>query len=69
MKPADPKNRGMSLDKLPGGRFIATNVSLRTLLKEAYGMRDFQIEGAPNWFDSARWDVSAKSEHVALTKR
>jgi uncharacterized protein (TIGR03435 family) len=65
VKPADPKNRGMALDKLPGGRFIATNVSLRILLKEAYGMRDFQIEGAPQWFDSARWDVSAKSERAA----
>ena len=69
VKPADPKNRGMALDKLPGGRFIATNVSLRMLLKEAYGMRDFQVYfqagAAPNWFDSARWDVSAKSERAA----
>lgn len=65
MKPADPANRGMKLDKLPGGRFLATNVSLRMLLKEAYGMRDFQIDGAPGWFDSARWDVSAKSEKAS----
>lgn len=65
VKPADPANRGMSLDKLPGGRFVATNVSLRTLLKEAYGMRDFQIEGQPDWFDSQRWDVSAKSEKAS----
>ena len=65
VKPADPAHRGLSLDKLPGGRFQASNVSLRMLLKEAYGMRDFQIEGAPNWFDSARWDVSAKSEKAS----
>lgn len=65
VKPADPAHRGLALDKLPGGRFQASNVSLRLLLKEAYGMRDFQIEGAPGWFDSARWDVSAKSEKAS----
>lgn len=65
VKPADPAHRGMNLDKLPGGRFQATNVSLRMLVKDAYGMRDFQIEGAPDWFDSLRWDVSAKSEKAA----
>jgi uncharacterized protein (TIGR03435 family) len=61
VKPANPANRGMKLDKMPGGRFEASNVSLRSLLKEAYAMRDFQIENTPTWFDSARWDVSATS--------
>ena len=68
VKPADPAHRGMSLDKLPGGRFAASNVSLRMLLKEAYGMRDFQIENTPKWFDSERYDVSAKSEKASSSE-
>ena len=49
------------MDILPGGSFIANGVSLRSLLKKAYGLRDFQIEGSPSWFDSQRYDVSAKA--------
>jgi bla regulator protein blaR1 len=62
VKPADPKSQGMSMAIEPGGRLTATNVSLRSLLREAYGIRDFQIVEPPPWFDSQRYDVSAKGE-------
>src|SRR5215469_14623034 len=68
VKPADPAHRAISLDKLPGGRFTASNVSLRMLLKEAYNVRDFQIENAPKWFDSERYDVAAKSEKASSSQ-
>jgi len=62
VKPRSPDGRGMNIQIAPGGRFAATNASLRLLLKTAYGMRDFQISGAPAWFDSDRYDIVAKAE-------
>jgi uncharacterized protein (TIGR03435 family) len=44
---------------LPGGRFTATNVPLRQLVRVAYGLLDPQIAGGPNWVDSDRFDVTA----------
>lgn len=43
------------------GSFIARNVTLRTCLKWAYGIRDFQISGEPGWFSNKAWDITAKS--------
>jgi uncharacterized protein (TIGR03435 family) len=43
------------------GRLTATNVTVRELIRLAYGVRDYQIERAPAWVDSARFDIAAKS--------
>lgn len=44
----------------PGGRFVAVNVPLRVLIRNAYGIaEDSRIVGAPAWIDSARFDVTA----------
>jgi len=44
----------------PGGRFTATNVPLRQLILMAYQLQPFQIEGAPAWITTERFDVVAK---------
>src|SRR5262245_9693383 len=46
----------------PGGRYIGQNMSLRLLIKTAYGVHDSQIIGGPSWIDSDRWDINAKAE-------
>jgi uncharacterized protein (TIGR03435 family) len=46
----------------PGGRYIGQNMSLRLLIKTAYGVHDSQIIGGPSWIDSERWDINAKAE-------
>src|SRR3954467_7883316 len=46
----------------PGGRYIGQNMSLRLLIKTAYGVHDSQIVGGPSWIDSDRWDINAKAE-------
>jgi uncharacterized protein (TIGR03435 family) len=46
----------------PGGRISATNVTARTLIQWAYGVRDFQLSGEPGWVDSDRFDVAAKAD-------
>jgi uncharacterized protein (TIGR03435 family) len=69
VKPANPAARGASLEILPGGNLAATNVSLRALLKEAYGIRDFQIASAPSWIDSERFDIQARSSDAGGDKQ
>jgi uncharacterized protein (TIGR03435 family) len=49
----------------PGGRYTATNVTLRTLLKSAYGLHDDQLIGGPGWIDADRFDIAAKAEGYA----
>ena len=49
----------------PGGRLIVRNAPLRFLITMAYRVKDFQISGAPAWFESERFDVETKAEKAA----
>lgn len=42
------------------GSLTMTNVTLNSCLRWAYGVRDFQISGAPGWFDTERYDIAAR---------
>lgn len=46
----------------PGGRYTATNATLRMLMRTAYGAHDDQIVGGPNWTTSERFDIVGKAE-------
>ena len=46
----------------PGGRFNAVNVPLWDLIRQAYGLQRSQLVGAPDWVETARYDVVAKAE-------
>jgi uncharacterized protein (TIGR03435 family) len=50
---------------MPGGRFRATNVTVKMLIGAAYGtpqpLPDFQISGGPKWLDTDRFDIVAKA--------
>ena len=46
---------------LQPGRFNATNVPLRMLLRQAFNVQDFQIVGGPEWLGSDRFDIIAKA--------
>jgi uncharacterized protein (TIGR03435 family) len=48
-----------NLDSLPGGRLSATNITVRELIRLAYGVKDYQIERAPGWIDTERYDIAA----------
>ena len=62
IKPAaDPTAFSFSMVQ-PGGRYIGQNMSLRLLLKTAYGVHDSQIVGGPSWIDSDHWDINAKAD-------
>ena len=41
---------------------VYTNVPLRTLMMQAWGIRDYQIIGGPSWITTDRFSVNAKAE-------
>jgi uncharacterized protein (TIGR03435 family) len=44
----------------PGGRFTATNVSLKTLILEGFDIKDFQLAGLPGSMEGERYDIDAR---------
>jgi len=51
---------GFSFDIAPSGRVTARNVEIKTLLRFAYGLRDWQIPEVPQAINSRRFDVQAQ---------
>ena len=56
-----------NLDSAPGGRLTATNITVREMVRLAYGVKDYQIERAPGWLDSDRFDINAKAASLKRT--
>ena len=55
-------NNSMSFDsssRTDGSMLTGTNLSLRSLILRAYGIKDYQLEG-PDWLGSEHFDISAK---------
>src|SRR5690349_664529 len=44
------------------GRITVTNNPLRNIIRNAWGLQAFQILGGPDWINTERWDIVAKSE-------
>src|SRR3954469_2656504 len=61
IKPNNSGDGRVMLGNQPG-RFTATNVTLRLLIRNAYQLQDFQISGGPNWLGSDHFDIVAKIE-------
>jgi uncharacterized protein (TIGR03435 family) len=55
--PDDPSETNL----LPGGRYEGKNVSVRKLIRQATGVEDRQMIGVPDWADSERYDIEAKT--------
>ena len=45
-----------------GGRLTITNNQLRNIIRNGWGLQDFQIIGGPDWMNTERWDIVAKAE-------
>jgi uncharacterized protein (TIGR03435 family) len=61
IKPNNSGDGRVMVGGSPGGRFNAVNVTPRMLLRLAYQVEDFQIDGGPKWLDSDHFDVVAKA--------
>jgi bla regulator protein blaR1 len=58
---------GTQIGVSPGGMFTARNVTVRTLIQEAYDLRDFQVSGGPGWLDEQLYDIVAKGNGAAAS--
>lgn len=56
---------GMEIRVTPNGGFIATNVPLRTLIRDAFRVQDYQLIDLPAWAASERYDITARSAGTA----
>ena len=62
IKPNNSGDGRVMIGGQPGGRFTASNVPLKLLIRQAYQLQDFQIIGGPSWIASDRYDIVAKAE-------
>lgn len=49
------------IDPQVGGRLVIVNATLRTLIRNAYGVLPFQLVAEPKWSESDRFDIDAKN--------
>jgi uncharacterized protein (TIGR03435 family) len=55
-------NDGVEFRPAPGGRLAITNAPLRFLIVLAFRIQEPQLVGGADWIDTARFNISAKSE-------
>ncbi len=60
-KPGDPGGT----TNFPPGRYIATNLTVRSIIQRAYQVQYVQIVGGPSWIETDRFDIDAKA-HTAV---
>jgi len=58
----DDAHAPSSSSVLPGGRYIAVNVTLRDLGRSAYDVPDAEIVGGAPWTRQMRFDLQARAE-------
>jgi uncharacterized protein (TIGR03435 family) len=59
VKPSRSSAADSNIDSVQG-RLMATNITVKELIRLAYGVRDYQIGPTPGWVDSERFDIVAK---------
>jgi len=52
-------------DPTHNSKFVARSVPARYLVQRAYGIQPFQLAGGPDWFNSAVFNIQAKSDASA----
>ena len=58
VKPSAPAT-SCSMQRMPGGRFIASHCTVMNLINYAFEMPEQQVSDAPAWLTSERFDISA----------
>lgn len=52
---------GTSFNLFDGGRVKMTNEPVKLLIRQAFRLQNAQIAGGPNWIESDRYDIEAKT--------
>jgi uncharacterized protein (TIGR03435 family) len=66
IKPADPDRPGWWINVNRSGMLNTHNTTLSDLIKFAYDLHPKQVIGAPAWFDTDKFDISAKPDKPGL---
>src|SRR5450759_2226674 len=59
VKPGDPADPSSSGRTTPGGLDLR-NTTLKNLVRSAYRLNEYQLEGGPKWIASAKFNIDAK---------
>ena len=59
VKPGDPADPGSYVRTTPGGLQLR-NTTLKNLVRSAYDLNEYQVDGGPKWLNSAKFAVDAK---------
>ena len=59
VKPNNSGESDTSLRPQPSGRLTATNAPVQLFISYAYQLQQFQLQGAPSWLRSVRFDLNA----------
>ena len=52
----------MGIRTLPGGRMTASFVTLRALILRAFEIKEYQLEGGPEWVGTTNFEINAKAD-------
>lgn len=63
----DPTTAGSYVHYLPGGRFSALSW-MKQVIQIAYGVKDYQVTGGPQWLTTDWYAIEAKAENPDATK-
>ena len=66
IKPSNPDQPGWGINVNASGMFTTRNTTLSDLVKFAYDMHPKQVVGAPRWFDSDKFDLTAKPDKPGI---
>jgi bla regulator protein blaR1 len=69
IKSGNPTDHRKMFGLMPGGRFSASNVTLKELIIFAYNLKDQQLSGGPGWTNSDVFDVVGKPESSATPEQ
>lgn len=59
VKRGDPNDPGSS-GRATAGRLEMRNATLKTIVRGAYGLHEYQLEGGPRWIETERFHIDGK---------
>jgi len=61
IKPNTSGTTGSRSSSRGNGHFQGTNLTVKSLIFQAYRVQDFQLVGGPDWINTERFDVEARA--------
>lgn len=62
VRPSDPASHHPRFEGTRAGRFTVADLSLRSIIQNAYDVSDLQLVGGPAWIANERYDINARPD-------